>query len=166
VAPYSGLSWSADGTRIVFTRAGDVFAAAADGSGVVDVTHGRVAAARSAAASTTSDEIAFLGGRRVAALYIVARGGRLRRIQVALPGRFGRPVWSADGTRIAVRRGNDVVVLDARTGARDARIRSAASPTWAPNATRIAFVRTCDRRSAIFVRDLSTGRDRRLTNRC
>jgi dipeptidyl aminopeptidase/acylaminoacyl peptidase len=152
-----GLSWSPDGRRIVFDvnsypkegapKGGffDIYAANADGTDVVRLTHDRDA--RLPAWSPDGSRIAFTRqGQAGSQIYVMNVDGT-DSIALTHGSEFSvRPTWSPDGSRIAfesVADGNsDVYVMNADGGGVTRLTDDPAAdynPVWSPDDEHIAF---------------------------
>ncbi len=159
VTPYGGTpgpndtqpTWSADGTKIAFTRNGDIFVADASGSNAIDITN---TANNSAPAwSPNGSRIAFASTRNNPSgdLFLVnPDGSNVVRLTYNVASSVGHPAWSQDGTRIAfncqVQAGNDDICTINLDGTGFARLTSDPAsdsfPTWSPDGLSIAFSTT------------------------
>jgi len=140
--PWSSLSWSADGSRIVFARR--------DGLRVVNVrtrAHRRLTKGRfdaDPAWSPGGSTIAFARGNRLDTVDLHA----LRVVKLAgVAGMVGHPSWTRDGTRIAFDGSDGIYVVNTdgsgltllRAGSRGS---GPGVPSWSPNDDRILFLNT------------------------
>src|SRR5437868_6977665 len=92
-------SWSPDGSRLVFARAGRLYVIRLDGSGLKLITPPRLNRAGEPAWSPDGRSIAFVRGR---AVYVMrASGGGTRRVFVSTDSIPEYPSWSPDGKEIA-----------------------------------------------------------------
>jgi TolB protein len=152
-----GLSWSPDGRRIVFDvnsypkegapKGGffDIYAANADGTDVVRLTHDRDA--RLPAWSPDGSRIAFTREDQAGSQIYVMNADGADSIALTDGSGFSvRPTWSPDGSRIAfesVADGNsDVYVMNADGGGVTSLTDDPAAdynPVWSPDGERIAF---------------------------
>jgi len=156
-------SWSPDGSRLVFARAGRLYVIRLDGSGLKLITPPRLNRAGEPAWSPDGRSIAFVRGR---ALYVMrASGGGTRRIFVSTDSIPDYPAWSPDGKQIAFGLIADDTapnpsgsIAGVRSSGGGLRYLTTAgtsdypaepdyvaddySPDWSPDGTRILFTRT------------------------
>src|SRR5262245_1977414 len=151
------LSWSPDGTRVVFDvnsfpEAGapkggffDIYSANADGTRVVRLTHDRDA--RLPAWSPDGSRIAFTRqDGEGSQIYVMKADGSDPAALTSSSAFNARPTWSPDGSRIAFEsvadRNADVYVMNA-DGSGLTRLTSDTAgdydPVWSPDGERIAF---------------------------
>jgi len=148
-------SWSPDGSRLVFERAGRLFVIRSDGSGLRLITPG-LNRAGEPAWSPDGRSIAFVRGRTI---YVTrVSGGAIRRVfESDGDSLVSRPAWSPDGKWIAFAQSdvNDAVSAIAvvrSTGGGFRYVTTGSTdefsdepdyePDWSPDGTRIAFTRT------------------------
>ena len=131
-------SWSADGTRIAFTRYRHGFGTiSADGSGERWIEADVI---RPAALSPDGEWFAFAsdGGDPVGLSTIRADGSEPRLLRAGYG--HGAPVWSPDSRRIAFQAPDGALWVVDRDGGVDERLASlGADPTWSPDGRWIAF---------------------------
>jgi Tol biopolymer transport system component len=152
-ATRSGLSWSPDSTRIVFTRGGALVVYDARTGAVRPLTRcdGESCADRSPRWSPDGSEIAFARADGIAA--IRPDGTGLRTIDAVAAGALA---WSPDGTRLAFDDLDGISTIRA-DGSRQRRLiawrtpgEGPGMPAWSPDGHRIAYFAT-PRGSAAFV---------------
>jgi hypothetical protein len=122
-------AWAPNGRELAFERAGSVYGANGDGSGIRVLISG-------------GDPSWSPDGRRLAVvqsgrIVVARRNGRSPRAITTGPG-DGRPSWSPDGARIAFVRDGTISVVAASGGAVTALARGS-DPDWSPDGRRIAF---------------------------
>lgn len=138
-------SWSPDGRRVAYVKAGNVAVANADGSA------GRIVAQRAATPSWSPDgrRIAYtaLLDSGLAAIGLADPSGSNRRILVLpLTGSVSEPAWAPSGRELAVTaRATTASATELHVAAVDgtgARLlaRGASDAAWSPQGSRIAFV--------------------------
>jgi TolB protein len=165
-------SWSPDGSRIVFSRAGgpgeaeSLYVVDSEGGGLRPLGIGGA----DASLSPDGGRIAFWLKTADGVLLAVAAldGSRIVAITRSLPAYSGPARWSPDGTKLAFAPCSEfgacrVDVAD--SNGRDVTILSSgAEPSWSPDGTRVAFTarRAC-RWSSIFTIDPDGRRLARLT---
>jgi TolB protein len=150
---HRALAWSPDGTRLLVSQRGGLYALRANGSRQVRLTTG--GDGFNASWSPSGKRLAF---RAAGALYVVDSSGhhkrRLARGVVAGGFFTGNVSWSPDGTQIAFARRSGIFLVrsDGRGGPRRIAIRPRPNthccagpstflqPTWSPRGSRIAFV--------------------------
>lgn len=94
-------------------------------------------------------------------IHVVAPDGNASRRLAA----GARPAWAADGTTLFAERGDTVVVaLSVQTGEERVVVRDARLPTVDPTGHRLAFVRGNPPLGALYLLDLATGEELRITN--
>lgn len=158
VTPFGGTNgsydtqptWSADGTKIAFTRNNDIFVADANGANAVSITN--TANNQDPAWSPAGARIAFMTTRDGhSELYLMnADGSNVVRLTYNVGFSVGRPAWSRDGARIAfncqVVSGNDDICAINPDGTGFVRLTtdpaSDSGPTWSPDGMSIAFSTT------------------------
>ena len=160
----NGISWSPDGTRVVFMRGDmDIYRASLRGA-VTRLTD----LGRNFEPSWSPDgrTIAFVSrrdGNRE--LYTMSWDGSNETRITSTPGSESSPDWSPDGRRIVFVRGRDLWIREVGNGdeTRLTRTRQVErAPAWSPNGRLIAFTRLSEGRLALFVRDLSRGGARKV----
>jgi TolB protein len=137
-------AWSPDGRRIAFAADGvRIETMRPNGSGLTRVAAGTQAWYTNPAWSPDGTKIAY--SRSGLGLYLVgARGGASRQV-IAVPADLETPylspqAWSPDGHRIAYARAGDLDVANADgSGARTLLTSCCASPSWAPDGSKLAF---------------------------
>jgi Tol biopolymer transport system component len=153
-------SWSPDGSRLAFERAGRLYVIRLDGTGLKLITPPQLNRAGQPAWSPDGRSIAFVRGR---SLYVTrASGGPVRRIFQSGDSMPDRPSWSPDGTEIAfglvtedTATGSIAVVGSTGGGLRYLTTAGVSDspgnpdfvaddwgPDWSPDGTRILFTRT------------------------
>ncbi len=143
-------TWSADGTKIGFTRSSDIFVADATGANAVNITN--TANNQDPAWSPDGGRIAFMTTRDGhSELYLMnPDGSNVVRLTYNIAISIGRPAWSRDGARIAfncqVENGNGDICAINPDGTGFARLTtdpaSDSGPTWSPDSLNIAFSTT------------------------
>jgi dipeptidyl aminopeptidase/acylaminoacyl peptidase len=115
--------------------------------------------------SPDGNRVAFLSDRGgVQNLYVVDRvGGWPEPLTAYEDGLLSPPFWSRDGSRLYFERGGELWSIPATKGATPSEVfRTEASETGvrlSPDGSHVAFVRLGD----LWVRDLASGREKRLT---
>ncbi|MGH2554820.1 MAG: TolB family protein [Actinomycetota bacterium] len=180
-------SFSPDGTRIAFTRSGQVYVTEADGTGISRLTDQARAPGR-LAWSPDGTRIAFVGTRdgEHGLIIVNSDGGGTPRFVEEIPagGDRSTPSWSPDGGQILIGTdGEGFLLVDVQTGATsllpgDPRMAedqrdcgTLFGPAYSPNGSTIAFAlwRTqgllgC-RPDGLFLMDADGTNVRRLTDR-
>jgi Tol biopolymer transport system component len=139
--------WSADGTRIAFTREGSLYVMNPDGSGVVMLTNNPYLDGNPTW-SPDGEKIAFT--RRdfgVIYIYVInADGSGLK--QLTPTGDYFDPAWSPDGQKIAFSgQTGQIETVNAADASGDTILTSGGpfgadgSPNWSPDGSKIAFER-------------------------
>ena len=146
-------SWSPDGTRIVFANRSSkpgIVMANADGSHLTRLTTGD----SDAVPSFSPDGTKILFHGRNGIVVMDADGSNPRKL-----GEGNHPVWSPDGTKIAIDRegaenSSQIIVMNA-DGSNPATLAEdwarATHPAWSPDGSLIAFVSNREGESEIFV---------------
>jgi Tol biopolymer transport system component len=177
----SAPTWSPDGKRIAFVRAGDIHVMNANGSNETKLLESEYA--NEPAWSPNGREIAFV---RAGDIYIMdSDGSGAPRKLTTNPAwqSSGSPAWSPDGKRIAFhseRDSNpnavgdlgDIYVMNACCGEGDTdrwrRLTSDpaddAIPSWSPSGAEIAFTSSRTGNQDIYTIDVDTLRETRLTH--
>jgi PKD repeat protein len=140
-------TWSPDGARIAFERAGEILMIDVAGGSPVNLTN-HAASDESPAWSPDGSQIAFASDRDgQAELYLMnADGSGVVRL-TNLVGFTGQPAWSPDGAKIAfncmIETGNSDICAVNRDGTGFVRLTtdpaSDSGPAWSPDGARIAF---------------------------
>jgi TolB protein len=173
-------SWSPDGTRLTFVR-GEVEKSrlsivGADGRGLHTLRRVRLDSSEGGAPKWSPDgqRIAFVhAARDQFAVYVIAPDGTgLRRIDRCV----FEPAWAPDGRTLACwgyrfgKRGRifgaiRLVAVDGRSNRPIDRTRTRATLhdlTWAPDGTKLAYIRTGNRRESLYTIDAKGEGKRRL----
>jgi WD40 repeat protein len=134
VGEVSGVDWSPDGSRVVFTAGGRVWIANADATGLHAITPAGGKAWRWVAWSPDGARIAFYESAKLRVLNVDGTGLH----DVAAAGE-GKPAWSADGRWLAVS-GTDTAVgiVSADGGAVRPLGAKGFSVSWSPDGRTIA----------------------------
>jgi len=150
---HRALAWSPDGTRLLVSQRGGLYALRTDSSRQVRLTSG--GDGFNASWSPTGKRLAF---RAAGILYVVDSSGhhkrRLARGMVGGGFFTGNVSWSPDGEQIAFARRNGIFLVrsDGKGGSHRIAIRPRPNthccagpsrflqPTWSPRGSRIAFV--------------------------
>jgi Tol biopolymer transport system component len=142
--------WSPDGTRIAFSRADgehfDLFVAAADGSGLTQLTHTPLADEDSCTWSPNALQLAFTRFRNddEDVLAINVDGTEQHPL---IRGRHddASPAWSPEGSRIAITRDGRIAVFTFEhfevAFLTKAGTKKDTGPSWSPDGSRIVFTR-------------------------
>lgn len=182
----TGPAWSADGSRVAFSRAGnlneDIYVVNADGSGETQLTRNRPDVYLRDSSPTWSPDgtkIAFASTRDKEAgyteVYVMSADGSAQTRLTYTPGLGGSahsPAWSPDGTRIAFASnqhgaGQEVYLMDP-DGSAQTRLTYTPSghsgrPAWSPDGRKIAFNSTRDGNAEIYVMNADGSGQARLT---
>ncbi|MCC7364077.1 MAG: PD40 domain-containing protein [Dehalococcoidia bacterium] len=171
----SDLSWSPDGTRVLFTARVEgvrqVMILEMDGGEARQLTRGP-AENNEAVWSPDGTRIAFTSTRDGNKdIYVMAADGSGQEAFTTDPGDDMHPSWSPDGTRIAfasLRGGNRDVYVSGAKGVDLVRLTDAPGnddqPAWSPDGTQIAFTSRRDGNREIYVSAADGTLPRRLTN--
>ncbi|MBN1992552.1 MAG: PD40 domain-containing protein [Anaerolineae bacterium] len=175
IVPDSGLSWSPQGDRILFTSKRDnnyeIYTANADGSQPLNLTK---AAAYDTQPSWSPDghKIAFSSGRdgNVDIYMMDADGGNLQKLTTSR-GYDEWPVWSPDGRKIAFvsdRDGNVEIYVMNIDGSNQQRLTDNPAAdwpaTWSADGHRLAFGSDRDGNWNLYLVSVTDGGVTRLTN--
>jgi Tol biopolymer transport system component len=153
-------AYSPDGTRIAFTRSGDIWVMNADGGGAVVIT-GTEGPDSDPAWSPDGSQIVYVSNQTVSGggttgpeLFVTSAAGPSpqRRLTDTPNGASQAPAWSPTGDQIAYQSnadgGDEIYTIDATATASFGVRRSAnevgqnyQNPSWSPDAARIAFER-------------------------
>jgi len=140
-------AFSADGSRLAFTRLGEgLFNVKPDGTGLRRLTGG--ADDRYPVWSPNGTAIAFLHPyRNESHLYVMRADGRKQRRLRFTPAPASRPSWTPDGRSLLVEADGELLQVDARTGKVQRRLLlpvelapSEAVPTFSPNGRSVVYV--------------------------
>jgi TolB protein len=184
------FDWSPDGHHIVFTRSivkpgrdtYDLYVVNADGTGLRQLTGSAVAATdviwqREPAWSPDGRRIAFaasgvVDGKRQAGVYVMNADGSAKRRVDRRPSynRPGSPAWSPDGRRLAFATAGGVIFVVNADGTGQRRLSHPDNlpygfylPSWSPDGRSVAFVTMPGHYDSIYVVDVASGRERRVT---
>jgi WD40 repeat protein len=146
----SGVAWSPDGTRLVYSESGKLYLTDASGSEPQQLDTGCVSSCSDTSAAFSSDgtRLVFVRGASGAIATLDLASGRVVELGSTAPDYNERPRWSPDGTQIIFSRqdkfgnGSAVFVVDA-DGRNLRRLSSAGLPArlpdWSPDGSRIVF---------------------------
>jgi TolB protein len=173
-------SWSPDGTRLTFVRGevekSRISIVGADGRGLRTVKRVRLDGSEGGAPKWSPDgrRIAFVDAARDRfAVYVIGPDGNgLRRIDRCV----FEPAWSPDGRTLACwgyrfgKRGRSfpairLVAVDGTSNRPIDRTRTRArlhDLTWAPDGTKLAYIRTENKRESLYTIDVNGQNTRRL----
>ncbi len=138
--------WSPDGSKIAFTKSGEIYSMNSNGTEVTNLTNNAVSD-NSPAWSPDGSNVAFQTYRDGDwELYVMNADGSNPTRLTNNPGPDGDPDWSPDGSMIAFRHyaaTNDLYVMSSG-GSGQTNITNSPSaddthPTWSPDGSRIAF---------------------------
>jgi Tol biopolymer transport system component len=148
----SGVAWSPDGTRLVYSESGKLYLTDASGSEPQPLNTGCVSPCSDTSAAFSLDGTKLVFRRETTGSWVIATmdlaNGRVTELTSTAPDYNERPRWSADGTQIVSSRqdkfgnGSAVFVVDA--DGRNLRQLSLAKlparlPDWSPDGSRIVF---------------------------
>lgn len=162
------LSWNPDGTEVAFTGLGDFFLAGADGSGAHSVN---AAAAELPVFAPDGHTVAFMRSSMTWTIDLADGAQRqltpLRRGLRYFPSSFSPDGKTLLATRVDKRRTGryEPVALHLETGGITRLLDSGREPVYSPDGRKVALFRDLGRPgiSDLFVLDLATGSQRRLT---
>jgi len=128
-----GPAWSADASKIVFSRGTHIYVMNADGSGVVRLTSDTTTD-QEPAWSPDGNRIAFNRGNHICVMNADG-SGVVRLTNNAAIDRA--PAWSPDGTKIAFTRGANIYVMNA-DGSDTTLLTNGSAPAWSQDGAKIA----------------------------
>jgi Tol biopolymer transport system component/PKD repeat protein/pimeloyl-ACP methyl ester carboxylesterase len=163
---YAG-GWSADGSKVLFDRGGDIFRVGVDGSGVEQITP-TGSGEGCGSYSPNGEKILLLSDRTgIMSVNTMNPDGTDLVHVVDAPGFPGWcPHWSPDGRQIAFPRNGHIFVVNA-DGSSLRQLTNVDgphfAPSWSPDGSSIAFTSSRDGNNEIYVMDSDGSNQVRLT---
>lgn len=171
VALMSAVGQAAPPERILFAASGELYTMAPDGTDVVNITNTPDVNEAEPTGSPDGRWIAYIQGRSKPELWVMDATGSSRRRVTSEAAQYAEyPTWAPDSLRLAYigpGYGPWTINLDG-TEATPLTDGPIGAPFWSPDGTRIAFPRPTQPGPYsywdIFVLELATGTEQRLTN--
>jgi TolB protein len=161
-------AWSADGTRIAFTRelqgSAEIFVMNADGSDLRQLTHDRTVNDEHPAWSPDGTHIAYTSGTEDHQdLYVMSSDGSQATRLTNGPFWAADPAWAPKGDTIAFICDTDVCLIGVEQGSRPTQLIGTrpkeSSPRWSADGRAIAFARFP---GGVFIFDIETTKTARV----